>query len=286
MPIRDDLILRMLDQIAEVVSRVVLGATSGAAEEAERVLSTAYQELTGSNRDLVAQLGTDQLLAILGAPLNFNRERGYVLGRLLEADAEVQSRNREAGAGGAGDGSAHGGSSGGVRLAGGLVDGVGDGSSGVRTPAGNDAFVDIARLKALDMYLASAAADLQEPDLHEHIQAVRETLADVYLPVSSTWRLFEYEVQSGRFAGAEDLLFELLDREGADPEVTRRGRRFYSDLEAATDAALEAGGLPRDEVIEGRRSFEERAPFTATAGSPNESAGAALPDLPGEDGVG
>ena len=217
MAIRDDFILRMLDQISEVVSRVVLGATGGAAEEAERVLGNAYQELTGSNRDLVAQLGTDQLLAILGAPLNFNRERGYVLGRLLEADAEVRSLTSD-----------------------------------------DSEFVDVARLKALDLYLASDAAGLQENDLEEHIDGMLRSLADVFLPVPSTWRVFDHARRKERFARAEDLLYELLEREGPDGEVARRGRNFYADLEVRTDEELRAGGLPRDEVREGQRMFNER----------------------------
>lgn len=217
MAIRDDFILRMLDQIAEVVSRVVLGATAGAAEEAERVLGNAYQELTGSNRDLVEQLGTDQLLAILGAPLSFNRERGYVLGRLLEADAEVHDLTSD-----------------------------------------DTAFVDVARLKALDLYLASAAAGLQEDDLEEHIDGMLRSLADVFLPVPSTWRVFEHARRTQRFAQAENVLYELLEREGPDAEVARRGRDFYADLEVLTDEALRVGGLPRDEVSEGQRTFDER----------------------------
>lgn len=237
MPIRDDFILRMLDQIAEVLAKVVLGATGGAAEEAERSLATAYQELTGSNRDLVAQLGTDQLLAILGAPLNFNRERGYVLGRLLEADAEVS------------------------RL----------------TSGGDGAFTDVARLKALDLYLASAAAGLQEDDLEEHIDGMLHALADVYLPVPSAWRVFEHAWRTQRFAKAEDQLYELLEREGADEELARRGRAFYADLGVLPDETLLAGGLPRDEVQEGQRTFNERV-GGGQAAAATDAAPAAMTD--------
>ncbi len=224
MPIRDDFIVRMLEQIAEVLERVVLGASAGAAQEAELVLGAAYQELTGSDRDLVAQLGTEQLLAILGAPLKFNRERGYVLARLLEADAEVQS--------------------------------YGD---------GDRSEVEVARLKALDLYLASAAADLQEEDLDDRIDGMARALDDVFLPIGSSWRLFDHAVSRARFAVAEDLLFELLERLGADAELSRRGRDFYRDLSELSDDALRDGGLPRDEVDEGRRAFDRAVGVSGNA---------------------
>lgn len=90
MPIRDDLILRTLDGVAAVLARL-LGGSAGAAtlEEAELTLSHAYHTLTGSRRALVARLSSEQLVAILGGPTSFNRERGYALARLLEADAAL-----------------------------------------------------------------------------------------------------------------------------------------------------------------------------------------------------
>ncbi|MEJ2667748.1 MAG: hypothetical protein P8Z81_11730, partial [Deinococcales bacterium] len=89
MPIRDDFILRMLDSVAEVMARVLTGSGGAGLAEAERELADAYMQLTGSGRALVARLSSEQLLAILGAPTRFNRERGYVLARLLEADATL-----------------------------------------------------------------------------------------------------------------------------------------------------------------------------------------------------
>lgn len=89
MPIRDDLILRMLDQVGAVIARVLTGGAAADLVEAERELAAAYVELTGSGRELVGRLSSEQLLAILGAPAGFNRERGYVLARLLQADARL-----------------------------------------------------------------------------------------------------------------------------------------------------------------------------------------------------
>ena len=61
-----------------------------------------------------------------------------------------------------------------------------------------------------------------------------------------------YELQ-GRFDLAEDHLFELLE---ADPSAGALGLEFYRRLEAKSDAQLEAGRLPRDEVEAGKAEVE------------------------------
>ncbi len=226
MPIRDDFILRMLDQVGEAIARVLTGRSPGAEQMAEQELTSAYQELTGSGRALVARLSSEQLLAILGAPARFHRERGYVLARLLEVDATL-----------------------------------------IEESGGEEDAAAAARLKSLDLFLESARAGLDEEDLGERVAGLREALAALHLPEASHWRVFEYVADEGRYAAAEDLLFEGLERFGPAHAVAERGRAFYRALDALADADLEAGALPRTEVGEGRTTFEaelERAPSEET----------------------
>jgi len=227
MPIRDDLILRMLDQVGAVIARVLTGRAPDDLAEAERELAGAYVELTGSGRELVGRLSSEQLLAILGAPSRFNRERGYVLARLLEADAQLSEI--EAGEDGA-------------------------------------AASDVRRLKALDLYLEAARAGLDEEDLDERVQGLLAALSVVALPEASHWRTFDHAVERGRYAEAEDRLFEGVQRFGAGEDVAVRGRAFYRDLEGKPDAALEEGSLPRGEVAEGRQAFEREVARAAAPG--------------------
>jgi hypothetical protein len=228
MPIRDDLILRMLDQVSEVVARVLTGRSADALLQAEQELASAYQQLTGSGRALVRRLSSEQLLAILGAPSSFHRERGYVLARLLEADAALVDARRSAAA-------------------------VGSGTGEGEDPSSD---AGVARLKALDLYLEASRAGLDEEDLEARIDALKAALAELELPASSHWRLFDHAAAAGRYAEAEDLLFDGLERFGTDRDVAERGRAFYRELDGRSDAELEAGALPRGEVGEGRAAFE------------------------------
>jgi len=229
MPIRDDLILRMLDQIGEAIAHVLTGAAPDDLAKAEQELAGAYVALTGSGRELVGRLSSEQLLAILGAPTSFNRERGYVLARLLEADARLAE----------------------------MEDGAVAAAEAGKAPAptGSPAAAG-RRLKALDLYLEASRAGLDEEDLEERIEGLEAALAGRELPEGSHWRAFDHAARRGRFASAEDMLFDGLQRFGSGREVAERGRAFYRELEASPDETLEAGSLPRAEVVEGRAAFE------------------------------
>ncbi|MFC5468625.1 DUF6483 family protein [Cohnella suwonensis] len=64
--------------------------------------------------------------------------------------------------------------------------------------------------------------------------------------------LWGWHEEEGRFADAENLLFELGEAGALSAE---EGQAFYTRLSGMEDAALDAGGLPRDEMEEGRRQW-------------------------------
>lgn len=114
------------------------------------------------------------------------------------------------------------------------------------------------RWKALDLTLAAALEGLDVEEVPERVAEHLEALGDTELPEATLWRLFGYRVAQGGYAGAEDLLFEALDRFGVDAEAARRGRAFYGELRRRKDGDLRRGGLPRPEVQEGAAELERR----------------------------
>lgn len=112
------------------------------------------------------------------------------------------------------------------------------------------------RLKALDLTLAAALAGLDVDELPERVVEHQEALEEIELPEGTLWRLFHYRVARGGYAGAEDLLFEAIERFGPHGEAARQGRAFYRALHARSDRELRRGGLPRSEVREGEAELE------------------------------
>lgn len=89
------------------------------------------------------------------------------------------------------------------------------------------------------------------------IDAVIDRLKEYELPPDVKRRLVEYFGYSGRYDKSEDIIFEMVEQE---PEFLQEGITFYEKLLSKSDAELESGHLPRNEVRDAlddlRRRYE------------------------------
>jgi len=69
-------------------------------------------------------------------------------------------------------------------------------------------------------------------------------------------RLTEGMEAAGRYAYGEDVLYDLINAYPT-PENRKRGKALYDRLLSLDDEALAQGGLPRDEVLEGKAALEK-----------------------------
>ncbi|ACZ37834.1 DUF6483 family protein [Sphaerobacter thermophilus] len=108
------------------------------------------------------------------------------------------------------------------------------------------------RVKALMLYLI--VLHDEEPDSAQAIEGVDTVLRalDGYeLPGRVRDELWQHFARRGQYARAEDWLFTLVDDPEAPDDILERGMVFYMRLCELSDADLEAGNLPRDEVDTG-----------------------------------
>lgn len=89
MPIRDDMIQRTIEQIAQVIAYMLGKRDQTAFDEAAAAIDGAYQEHTGSGRALMQRLGSDDLVTILSTAGHFDREKGYLVASLLRAEGQL-----------------------------------------------------------------------------------------------------------------------------------------------------------------------------------------------------
>lgn len=103
-------------------------------------------------------------------------------------------------------------------------------------------------LKALRLLVESLIQEerLRSEKYRTQITELGTALAETELPLPLQARLFAYFEAVGEYAKAEDTLYTLKD--GGMPDWTAEATAFYARLLALPDAALEQGGLPRDEV--------------------------------------
>lgn len=137
-----------------------------------------------------------------------------------------------------------------------LIAALAEGEAALAEARGEDAAAY--RLRALDLYLETALAGLELAEIEVRIAALTSELQGYLLPEVSDWRLLAYAEQRNRHAEAEDRLWGLLERLGPTPALVSAGRAFYRRLLERPAVELEAGGLPRDEVLEGLAAFEAR----------------------------
>jgi len=245
MPIEDDLIQRTLAELSAALVRLERRSEPAAVEAARDLLDRAYRRHLGVAGEVVRRLPSEQLLAIISSTGRVDAERAFLTAALLEFDASIP-------VGGVAGTSATTGSN--LRL--GDVP-SGDVPSG-DVPSGelrSDEVASLLRLRALDLYTEAGSAGVGVSDLHDRVRRVRAALLEHLLPEVSFDRLLGYFVHDGRFAAAEDLLFEWLEEHGTTATLRAAGERLYDGLEKQTDERLLAGELPRDELAEGRAMF-------------------------------
>ncbi len=108
--------------------------------------------------------------------------------------------------------------------------------------------------KSLFFYIEAAlhSGEVKELDLATPIDDMLDKLTEFELPLPLKNKLFRYFELMGKYARAENMLFEITDGEKpSEGELLKQGRAFYERLLKKSEADLEAGGLTRQEVEEG-----------------------------------
>jgi hypothetical protein len=94
-PLKDDLIQRTLEQLAQVV-RALLGLQATVTPaEAERIIAAAYEQHTGGSALLLRRLSAAQLLPIISSAGSLDREKAYLLAGLAEAEGAVAAAQQQ-----------------------------------------------------------------------------------------------------------------------------------------------------------------------------------------------
>jgi tetratricopeptide (TPR) repeat protein len=114
----------------------------------------------------------------------------------------------------------------------------------------------VRRIKALHLFLYSAVngADRSLLNYPEHVDELLDQLEEYVLPAAVEKLMVEYEEQEGYYDNAVDALQRLNELDAA--EGMAAGAAFYERLHLKTDEQLEAGGLTRTDVEEGRSRFQ------------------------------
>jgi tetratricopeptide (TPR) repeat protein len=96
-----------------------------------------------------------------------------------------------------------------------------------------------------------------DSELFQEVDDLLQKLADYELPIKTREKLFAYYEHIGKYAKAEDLLFELLEPSPPDAHIFVLGLDFYTRLLQKNEADLVAGNFSREEVEEGLTHLQQ-----------------------------
>lgn len=211
--VRRDYILRMIEQLAQVLDRTRQQIAARHFGDARAELDKVFTELTGADADSVAKLSETELLAklTLDAPTTVVREKTLIVVALLQEAGQLQIAE------------------------------------------GHEAEGQACWLKALNLLLAIKFQDVEFefPEFVPKIDFLRDELRDAALPLQTLAALWRHYEHIGAYGRAEDSLSSLLEAEPLNIILQAEAKAFYERLLRQSDYSLESGNLPRAEVQAG-----------------------------------
>jgi tetratricopeptide (TPR) repeat protein len=204
--INRDYILRMIEQLSRFLQRSLLLKDAKQHLEAVTEVHKAGKMFLGLNPEAMGALSDNDLIHLWRVAKDLDAEKCALAAQIFKAEGEIYEDQGD-----------------------------------------NDKAV-AAYLKSLSL-LTETINFLKEKIPHELIASVdffSEHLDFTTLPFPLQQKVFTTYAVIGRFAKAEDLLFEMVKE---DPSFAAEGKRFYEQILKLPDQDLVLGNLPRPEAL-------------------------------------
>jgi hypothetical protein len=211
---REDYLRRLVIEMGRAWARIVGLIKSRQFPAARAMIDQAFQQILGLTPQAARTLAPHELIArlMIGETPDEGRDKCFALAALFKASGDIASAEGDA-----------------------------------------DACADNDR-KALDTLLTilAYAPAATPPEYAPTVAELVERLNMYELPLETNMVLMRHYEQTGAYAKAEDILFEMLvDTDSGTIEPLTAGRAFYERLRDQSDQQLAAGNLTRAEVEAG-----------------------------------
>ncbi len=214
--VNKDYILRLAERLGRFLARILFLQEANRQEEALILIDEAFRQATGLTTGLINSLPEETLLKILSSHGALNAELCFYVAALLKAEGDVYASLDKQ----------------------------------------NESYYRHLRALNLFLELFLHGKSIDDLDLFPNIDDLVQRLEAYELPLPTSHRLFQYNEKAGRYARAEDVLFEMLEADSVPPELIAQGIAFYRRLMAKSDEELLLGNLSREELREGLAQVE------------------------------
>lgn len=214
--IRSDYIMRMIEQIVQVLAKIIFNKKAGNLAEAEINLENAFNNIIGLNSQLVGSLTSRDIITLLG--INKDKQTAAIkclfTAKLLKEKAELDALNKK--------------------------------NTGYEPD----------HHKILDLFLYGIInndnANIDVSSYYDDVDEIAQIINRELSP-EKRFEVFRFYDVAGRYDKAENELFRL--KELNFPDIITVGKTFYKKLETTSDEILLKGNLSRVEVVSGFKAF-------------------------------
>lgn len=206
-----DYILRLIEQLTQVLSRILFSKDTKNYDEAKELLRQAYPNMLGLDPDMIRSMSDNEIISFLKITGSTQYERCIMIAELFKEEAAIDE----------------------------LIDG------------GLSEEAVLTYFDSLSLFLEAMINkdELMTERFRRDLESVLEKVSDYEIPAEILEKLVRYYELSGRYAEAEDILFELIG--SSYPGILQKAESFYRRLMEKPDDELLRGNLPKDEVNEG-----------------------------------
>jgi hypothetical protein len=210
-----DYFLRMIQMLAQVLGRVLGLRETKQYDEAYDVIRQTSRQFLGMDGRFLNTLSVTELIRLFDLGDRFDAEKCVVAAELLRMTGELEELR-------------------------------GKHEESYQTS-----------VKSLNLFLELLFRETgaMPKEFFENVDHLIKSLSSCDLPLEVRQKLFRYYDLSGRYAMAEDMLFDIV---GEDPGMVNEGVRFYERLRKRSDDDLIRGNLPRHEVEAGLLELTRR----------------------------
>ncbi len=206
-----DYILRLAEEIGRALAQILYHKQIKDFSGALSFIDEQYKQTLGMGAGFIHSVPEETLLAMLTSLGTLNTEKCWLLATLLKAEGEIYEEQ------------------------------------------GNDDESYYCYLKSLNLFLEVLLLDgnISDVDYVPELEGLLYKLHDYELPTTTELKLLQYYENTGKFAKAQDILFEMLNTDAPEKAVIQRGIAFYTHLRKKSDIVLSAGNFSRVEAEEG-----------------------------------
>lgn len=208
--LKRDYIMKLIEQLTGALSRILFKKENRDLNGAMEEINRAYTGLLGLDPEMIRSMPDAEIISFLEISGSTQYERCMIIAELKREEAGISE----------------------------LMNG----------PENEDAIV--LYFDSLNLYLEAMTKkdEFITEFFPAHLEEVIKKVENFELPHDIGQKLFKYYEITGRYAEAEDILYELIDAEYSP--VYTEAVAFYERLLKKSDEELTRGNLPRTEVIQ------------------------------------